>query len=209
MKYDKYKYIFPPRPKNPVPMDELEYYESKNRFMAQPKLNGSNVVIFTDGTRTIVQNRHGSSFNSNQLANEIKRLYRGTGWMVLNGEYLNKNQNNALGSFNHKLVLFDILVMNNDHLIGHTFEERINLIYELYGERGCKDPNLNSISENIFSVKTFYKNFTDKFQEITPIAVYEGLVLKRKTSKLENGTSVDNNHRSQIKCRKATLNYKF
>lgn len=210
MKYNDFHFIFPPRPKNPIPQDELEYYDAKHRFMAQPKLNGSNCVIAMNDEKVIIQNRHGQPFTSTQIINDIKKLYKGTGWMVLNGEYLNKNQDNSFGSFNHKLVLFDIIVYNGIHLLGTSFGDRINLIYELYGENTFdKDSNLNEISENIFSVKTFYDNFEKKFEEITPTPVYEGLVLKRTTSKLQNGTSENNNHNSQIKCRKATRNYKF
>jgi ATP-dependent DNA ligase len=210
MIYDKYKYIYPPRPKNPVPQDELEYYESKKRFMVQPKLNGSNCVVFTNGEEVHVMNRHGEPFTSSKITNEIKKLYRGTGWMILNGEVLNKNQDNSFGNFNHKFVLFDILAYNGVHLIGSTFKSRIELIYELYGENTFeKDNNLNQISENIFSVKTFYDNFNKKFEEIVPIPVYEGLVIKRFNSKLQNGTSELNNHTSQVKCRKETKNYKF
>ena len=210
MKYDTYKYIYPPRPKNPVPQDELEYYESKSRFMSQPKLNGSNCIIFTNHEEMYIKNRHDQPFTKCRINSEIKKLYRGKGWMALNGEYLDKNQDNSFGSFNHKFIIFDIIVFNGVHLIGSTFKNRIDLIYELYGENTYeKDSNLNQISENIFSVKTFYENFDNKFNEITPIPVYEGLVLKRMSSKLQNGTSELNNHNSQVKCRKATKNYKF
>lgn len=210
MIYDKYKYIFPPRPKNPIPQDELEYYESRGRFLAQPKLNGSNTVVFTNGIEMYIQNRHEGAFTNCRITKEIQDLYKGKGWMVLNGEYLNKSQKNSFGEFNHKFILFDILVYNGIHLIGYSFEQRINLIYELYGENTFKkDLNLNQINENVFSVKTFYKDFAKKFEEITPIDVYEGLVLKNKNSKLENGQSEMNNYRSQVKCRKQTKNYKF
>jgi hypothetical protein len=37
----------------------------------------------------------------------------------------------------------------------------------------------------------------------------EGLVLKRKTAKLEAGNTENNNTKSQLKARKATKNYKF
>lgn len=212
MEYLKYNYIYPPRPKNPIPPSELDYYDGRNRFIAQPKLNGSNLSIYTNGGRKMyLQNRHDQPMSSVMITQEIKELYRGDGgWMILNGEYLNKNQKNSFGTFNHKFVLFDILAYDGDHLVGKTFEERINLIYELYGEETfSNDNNLNQISENTFSVKSFYKDFHRKYKEITSIPVYEGLVLKRKNSKLENGLSEMNNVRSQIKCRKETRNYRF
>ena len=209
-KYLNYRYIFPPRPKNAIPDTELEFWDNGS-LIAQPKLNGSNCVIFTNGVKTIVMNRHNQRLtNFNISDNEIKDIYRGEGWMILNGEYMNKSksdENNQV--FNHKFVIFDILVYNGVYLLGTTFEERINMIYSLYGEETYKDPYLNQISDNIFSVKSFYTDFKTIYDEITPIPLYEGLVMKRINAKLEIGNSELNNHRSQLKCRKRTLNYSF
>jgi hypothetical protein len=47
------------------------------------------------------------------------------------------------------------------------------------------------------------------FDRYTPVDLVEGLVLKRKNSKLEISSGPENNWRSQIKCRKKTKNYKF
>ena len=63
-------------------------------------------------------NRHGDRLTRFEIKNEeILSLYKGTGgWTVLNGEYLNKNKRDETGkSFNHKLILFDILV-NDQYL---------------------------------------------------------------------------------------------
>jgi len=209
MNYEKYRYIFPPRPKNAVPVTELDYYESRGKYLAQPKGNGSNSVIFLHKDTMLVNNRHNGELTRFNIGDEVRSLYKGNGWMVLNGEYLNKNQNNEFGAFNHKLLLFDILVYNGVYLLGTTFEERINMIYSLYGEETYKDPYLNQISDNIFSVKSFYTDFKTIYDEITPIPLYEGLVMKRINAKLEIGNSELNNHRSQLKCRKRTLNYSF
>jgi len=47
-KYLTYRYIFPPRPKNAIPDSELNFWDNGS-LIAQPKLNGSNCVIFTNG----------------------------------------------------------------------------------------------------------------------------------------------------------------
>ena len=120
-KYTTYSYFYPPRPKNTIPRESISDYESK-MFIAQPKLNGSNCTIFTDGEQVIVMNRHGERMTRFELdKEEILALHRCKvgNWMVLNGEYMNKNQKDKNGkAFNHKLVLFDILVYDNEHLIG-------------------------------------------------------------------------------------------
>ena len=68
---------------------------------------------------------------------------------------------------------------------------------------------IGSISENCFRIKSYDKGFTDLYNSFLNVDMVEGLVLKRKTAKLEIGTSVDNNSKSQIKVRKSTKNYKF
>jgi len=209
-KYLNYRYIFPPRPKNAIPDAELEFWDNGS-LIAQPKLNGSNCVIFTNGVKTIVMNRHNQRLtNFNISDNEIKDIYRGEGWMILNGEYMNKSksdENNQV--FNHKFVIFDILGYNGDYLVGKTFEERIVLLDELYGQVDSEKEYLFKITENAYRVKSYLVDFKGIFDKLTPIDMIEGLVMKRKNARLELGTSENNNTKSQLKCRKATRNYKY
>ena len=213
MKYNSYHYIFPPRPKNAINTTELNFWDNGS-LIAQPKMNGSNCLIFTNGSQLISMNRHGdrmSNFQINQ--SESKRLYSGNrgSWMVLNGEYLNKSKQDETKSvFNHKLVIFDILVNNSEYLIGQTFEQRIKLLDELYGTQNSEKIYLHSMTENIYRVKSYNSGFSQLFDQLTTNNdVVEGLVMKRKNSKLEVGNTKDNNTKSQLKCRVATKNYKY
>ena len=139
-KYLNYRYIFPPRPKNAIPDTELEFWDNGS-LLAQPKLNGSNSTIYTDGKKVIVMNRHNQRLTNFRLTDEeVKSLYRGNGgWMILNGEYLNKSKMDETGQpFNHKFVIFDILCFDGDYLVGKTFEERVQLLDNLYDQRNYK-----------------------------------------------------------------------
>jgi hypothetical protein len=209
-KYLNYRYIFPPRPKNAIPYTELEFWDNGS-LIAQPKLNGSNCLIFTNGEKTIVMNRHNQRLtNFNISDNEIKDIYRGEGWMILNGEYMNKSksdENNQV--FNHKFVIFDILGFNGDYLVGKTFEERIQLLDTIYGQVDSEKEYLFKLTENVYRVKSYVVDFKSLYDKLTPIDMIEGLVMKRKNARLELGTSENNNTRSQLKCRKATKNYKY
>ena len=209
-KYLSYRYIFPPRPKNAIPDTELEFWDNGS-LIAQPKLNGSNCVIFTNGEKTIVMNRHNQRLtNFNISDNEIKDIYRGEGWMILNGEYMNKSksdENNQV--FNHKFVIFDILSYNGEYLVGKTFEERIKLLDKLYGQVDSEKEYLFKVTENVYRVKSYVGEFKSLYDKLTPIDMIEGLVMKRKNARLELGTSENNNTKSQLKCRKATKNYKY
>ena len=211
MKYASFRYIYPPRPKNPIPNTELSFWDNGS-LIAQPKLNGSNCLIFTNGEKHIAMNRHNGRLTNFQLKDdEIKALYKGTGgWTILNGEYLNKNkQDENRKAFNHKFVIFDILVNDGDYLVGKTFEERIALLDTMFGQNECEKSYLYGISENVYRVKSYQNQFNMLYDTLTPIDLIEGLVLKRKTARLEMGTSELNNVKSQIKCRKTTLNYKY
>jgi len=209
-KYENYRYLYPPRPKNAIPDTELESYDDGS-LIAQPKLNGSNCVIFTNGERFVVMNRHGARLTNFQLnENELKSLYKGTGWMILNGEYLNKSKSDETGNvFNHKFIIFDILCFDGEYLIGKTFKERIELLDKLFGKNSSDKDYLFNISENIYRVKSYESGFLNLYNKLISIDMIEGLVMKRKNARLEIGNTENNNVKSQIKCRKPTKNYKF
>lgn len=211
MKYNSFKYIYPPRPKNAIPNSELNFYDN-NSLIAQPKMNGSNCTIYTNGESFYVMNRHKQALTNFKLSKEeILSMYKGDGeWMVINGEYLNKNKLDENGKpFNHKFIIFDIIVIDNNHLIGKTFEDRVIILDELYGKNKSEKSYLYSVSENVYRVKTYYNDFSNLYNDLTRIDVVEGLVLKRKNARLEIGLTENNNSRSQIKARKPTKNYKF
>lgn len=209
--YNKFIYIYPPRPKNAIPSDELDFWDN-NTLLSQPKLNGSNSLIFTNGEKVIVMNRHNQTLtNVRVTTDEIKSIYKGNGeWMVLNAEYMNKSQNDETGKpFNHKFVIFDILVLEGNYLVGTTFEQRVAILNDLYGQVDCEKEHLYGISENIYRVKSYSGNFLELYNDLIKIDMYEGLVMKRKNAKLELGTNEMNNVRSQLKCRKPTKNYAY
>ena len=210
MKYAK-RFIYPPRPKNMIQSIDLVSYDDGS-MISQIKSNGSNCVLITNGKEYQVMNRHGQRLtNFNLSASEIKSIYSGDGrYMVLNAEYLNKNKNDETGNpFNHKLIIFDILVNEGDYLVGRTFENRINLLDNIYGKVECKKDYLYQISENIYRNKSYDSGFQEIYDLYTPIDFIEGLVLKRKNSRLEVSASPENNWRGQVKCRKGTKNYKY
>jgi ATP-dependent DNA ligase len=140
---------------------------------------------------------------------EFLSLHKGKGWFVLNGEYMNKSKINSKGeAFNHKLVIFDVLVYNGIQTIGMSFDERIKLLDNLFNPTE-HDGYINKITDNIYIVKSFYENFDTIYQKIVQIDMYEGWVLKKRSTKLKNGLSEKNNTDSQMKFRKPTKNYRY
>lgn len=211
MKYDKYRYIYPPRPKNAVSPEDLDIWDNGS-LIAQPKLNGSNCVIFTNGEDFYVMNRHKQRLtNFKIIKEELSEIYRGdSDWMILNCEYMNKSKSDEKSKvFNHKLVIFDILAYNGEYLVGSTFSDRVELLDKLYGKQESEKDYLYSITTNVYRVKSYSNNFKNLFDTITNIDMIEGLVMKRSNAKLEAGLTESNNIKSQLKCRKPTLNYKY
>ena len=209
MVYKNFKYIYPPRPKNAVSPEDLDFWDN-NSLIGQPKLNGSNCLIFTNGDSHFIMNRHKQRLSGFKLSDQINDIYKGDDWMILNGEYMNKSksdENNEV--FNHKFVIFDILAYNGEYLVGSTFYERIKLLDDLYGFDDSERDYLYKISDNFYRVKSYNNGFKKIFYDLTPIDMIEGLVMKRKNAKLEIGATELNNVKSQLKCRKPTKNYKY
>jgi hypothetical protein len=209
MVYKNFKYIYPPRPKNAVSPEDLDFWDN-NSLIGQPKLNGSNCLIFTNGDSHFIMNRHKQRLSGFKLSDQINDIYKGDDWMILNGEYMNKSksdENNEV--FNHKFVIFDILAYNGEYLVGSTFSERIDLLDDLYGFDDSERDYLYKISDNFYRVKSYNTGFKKIFDDLTPIDMIEGLVMKRKNAKLEIGATELNNVKSQLKCRKPTRNYKY
>lgn len=209
MKYENYRYLYPPRPTVKAPPNSIKTYENMGLW-AQPKLNGSCSLVFTDGIDVVFMNRHYTQFAKDHLdREELKKLHRGTGWMVLVGEYMNKSQkgpDNKL--FNLKFVIFDILVFNGNYLINSTFRERQEILDTIY-INAPYDEWLDRISENTFRVHNFKKESEKTWKNIIKIEMYEGLVFKKPDGKLGTGFSESNNAGWQVKVRKPTCNYSY
>jgi len=209
MIYKAFRYLFPPRPATKSPVSAISTYE-KMGMWAQPKLNGSCALLFTNGEEVIFMNRHQERFAREIISKEeLKKLHRGNGWMVLVGEYMNKSQRQKDRKvFNAKFVVFDILVHESIYLVNKTLNERQQLLRELFD---CKpyDNWIDSIDETFYLVRNITKDFKESWKDITSIEMYEGFVLKRPEAKLSTGYTAANNTGWQLKIRKETKNYQY
>lgn len=207
---NSFKYIYPPRPEIKSPPSGLPTYERMG-YIAQPKLNGSCGVLFLDGKTSRTMGRHNNSLTRELISKDhLTNLYRGSGYTVLVGEYMNKSQKDGKGNlFNGCFVIFDILVYKGRHLLKSTFAERQTLLDEIYGEGKPYDDYISYISPSVYRVNNFTSDFVTLFNKITSIGMYEGFVLKRPNGILENGIREKNNTGWQLKIRKPTKNYKY
>jgi len=218
IKYEKYSYLFPPRPEETTSNTELYKYDNGD-FIAQPKYNGTCCVVFISESEIIVMNRHKTKITSDYSDIDFRGLHRGSGWLVLCGEFLNKNKKGEDGkSFNLKFVIWDILVYESQYLIGSTIVERLDLLEKLYPctKIAVSETQMTVLKhacftsyKNVYRAPTYASKFDVLYNQIVNTDLYEGLVIKRKTAKLTIGLVEKNNNGWQIKCRKPTKNYDF
>ena len=218
MDYKEYKYLFPPRPVQTTNNTELHKYDN-GEFIAQPKYNGTCCVVFISKDKVRVMNRHKGIITSDYSKIDFKSMNTGDGWMVLCGEFLNKNKKGESGeSFNLKFVIWDILVYESNYLIGTTLEYRLSLLDKLFDCSKSIVTNKGIISykhlcvtkyDGVYIAPVYKSGFNELYNDIVDTDLYEGLVLKRKNAKLNFGFNEKNNNEWQIKCRKPTKNYDF
>jgi hypothetical protein len=224
LKYSKFRYIYPPRPENSVPPGNFDRYE--RTYIAQPKLNGDSLLIFTNGIECHLYNRHKKKYTKAKDEKMFVDLHRetvGVGtrhkWMCLVGEYMSKGKLDETGAnFNDNFVIFDILAYDSVQLVGSTVAERISLLDSIYGK---DDKQLSSVGvrhfpylyttgiDRVYRVKSFMSDFEFIWETVTGIDMYEGLVFKMLNGKLENGVTQTNNSGWQFKVRKPHKNYKY
>lgn len=219
MKYESFQYLFPPRPQHKISLKTIATYDN-GQYFAQPKLNGSNGMLFIDPSgKWTLWNRHNEKMTLYNDKIQFGKLHRGNGWMVLNGEYMNKSKKDANGkTFNHKFIIFDILVYEGEILVGKTYEQRAELLEKLYpcqqfriSDTGVEyDPYLCQTDvEDIYKAPNFMGGFADIYNKIVSIDMYEGLVIKRRTAPLEPLFREGNNSGYMVKIRKETKNYRM
>jgi hypothetical protein len=204
--YNKFLYYYPPRPENKITPLSLDNYDDGN-FIAQPKLDGSACMEFLNTNESKIYDRHKKE---KSWLIDSDGIHKGNGWMVLCGEWLNKNKANETmkKGFNLKFVIWDMIVYNGSYLTGSTFEERIGMLDDIYGTESFNS-YLYQINDVFYRVKSFENNFKELFDSYSDIELVEGLVLKMKNAKLKKGIAISNNSLTMIKCRFPTKNYAF
>lgn len=219
MLYEQFLYLRPPRAETAM---EAKYLAGVNEseYFAQPKYNGSCTSLFLKGREHHrLFNRHGEELTLQRPLNYLDLNDSADKWMVLCGEYMNKGKKGEDGNlFNHKFIIWDILVHQGVYLLGTTVDARILLLQELFGTSRAKvtgkdltiyDHLIITEHPNIFLAPTYSANFQDVYNSVVPTDAYEGIVVKRRDAKLGMGLNEKNNAGWQFKVRKPTKNYNF
>ncbi len=129
---DETKYIYPPRPEICTPREDNEIYKTLD-WTAQYKYNDTRVLIKLRSTGRIeIWNRHAERIKYNPptwLTDQLHTIHEklGPGYHLLDGGLLDQKHR----AIKNTIIIWDILIHNNQHLTGTTYNTRYNIIHNL------------------------------------------------------------------------------
>lgn len=203
--YDKFVYMFPPRPSNAVLPSLISFYENRG-WIGQIKKNGSCAVwAVSPDKQFIVMNRHNSPFTNWSLDYANYEAFKALPdkWFVFAGELLHHKTKNIKDVF----YIFDILVNNGEQLIGSKFYERSNILSGMFATTVEEDHSYK-ISNKLWLAKNYDIGLNNLYNNLLDPSD-EGLVLKDPNSLLSPCFHSDSNTNWMVKIRKAHKNYGF
>lgn len=122
-------YIYPPRAQDAIPLEDATIFATMG-WTAQLKYNDSRCLIkYLPGQPPELWNRHAEKFRNYRAPDELiqqleevrdKLGLSRTSWSLLDGGLLNDKHS----AIKNTLVLWDILVLDNTHLLGSTYADR-------------------------------------------------------------------------------------
>lgn len=208
MNYNRYEYLWPPRPEQAIPPSTIELYE-RNGWCAQVKKNGTCTVIFTDGNQVIYKTRHNENHKAGSPKPEhdtvFKKFAKNGKWCVLEAELLHSKGVGIKDTF----YVFDLLVLDGEHLVDIPFVSRIDKLYERVNEfvpTYFAHKDHYEVTDKIWLAMDFYSGFKEMYDNLTN-PEDEGLVFKNPNATLKACVTPSANSSWQVKCRKATKNY--
>jgi ATP-dependent DNA ligase len=211
------KIMYPPRPSRKIPPEKISDYEGRG-WMAQLKFNGTRTLIeLKPGEDPVLWTRHKEEHKAYQMTpsmletlKELHETLDPNTAHVLDGELMHSKTK----GIKDVIILFDILVLEGEYLIGTSALERYMFLYDEVFEPQERELKTGRsialfIRENLWLAETSFMNFESMHNRYIDMDEVEGLVLKKTNGKLDRGMSKDNNGDWMIRCRKPHKNYAF
>lgn len=128
MKYEAYRYLWPPRPDKAAPAELIGFYERRG-WIAQVKKNGTCTVIFARGRDVIFKTRHNDDHKLwSPLPHHVETFTGRPDWNVYVAELLHSKG----PQLKNHLYLFDILVSDGVQLTGTPLTERLEILRQRF-----------------------------------------------------------------------------
>jgi len=210
MKYQAFKYLFPPRPESAISPDTLSFYENRG-WVSQFKKNGTNTIIAISPEKEfIAMNRHKEMHKAWNLTDYIKteliKLFPDTGWVVLVAEIMHSKTK----TIKDTIFVHDLLVFESEFLLDSTFTDRQKILDERLKTNVEMETHYVCDKENkIWFAKLFSSDFEKLFWDIEDPTIDEGLVIKNPQGKLKDCNKPTSNASWQVKCRHTCKKYNF
>jgi len=216
------QYIWPPRPKMTIPITEAQYF-TQNGWKYQYKLNDSRCLIkILPNGEIELWNRHAERFRTYTPPPElIHQLQQLPNILDLDSGKLHLIDGGLLHQKHHAIKntigIWDILVKNNTHLLGISYQERHETISQgttPYTHDGI--PIGLHLTQDIFHLTNNPEETTEKawstLQQINAPykqPLIEGIVLKDPQAPLEMGLKENNNGDWMCRSRVKTNRHRF
>jgi len=202
MIYDKFTYVYPPRPTAQVPKNLLGFYE-KQGYLAQVKKNGTCTVIFARGLDVTFMTRHNDYHKQWTPQSNHLRPFQSSNlkYNVFAAELVHNKTKNT----KNQIYIFDAIVLDGTQLVGTTFAERQAMLHSMFS--GKDEGDQTRVNEFVSVANNFNKRFADVWNSLSDED--EGIVLKKSTGRLEPCFNSSSNCGWQCKTRKSTRNYSF
>lgn len=209
MKFNDYRYLYPPRPDNAIPSHMMTMYEDRG-FVAQVKKNGTCNVIAVSPSKTIhAMNRHFEShklWSPTVVSSAPFQNLPVKGWCVFVAELMHSKVTSGRRDTNY---INDVLVYDGDYLVGTTYAERIDMLKDMFSPQITDEDYCEyKIGDNASIAKCFSGKFNELFDSLDN-PEDEGLVLKNPKASLAMCSKAASNSGWMVKCRRPHKNFTF
>ena len=208
MKYEAYRYLWPPRPEKAAPPELMGFYERRG-WIAQIKKNGTCTVVFARGDEVIFKTRHNDDHKSWAPQSHHAEFFSGRdAWNVYVAELLHSKGPHVK---NH-LYLFDILVSDGEELIGTSLQDRQRLLQSRFpGPKADIAGSRAGLGARFITQDVSQAEIIKDPAKCWPTlgGLDEGLVFKDPKAALKPCIVGTSNGAWQIKIRRPHANYSF
>ena len=191
--------------------------KSRATWTAQYKLNGQRNVIYIDPDLNIQWwNRHQENHRNytppKWLEDQIREVVKPTGkWVAIDGELLHAKD----ATIKNTLYWWDVLVHDNEQMLGTSGQERLELLYSLTQQGGKLSENetadkiADRLTDNIWLARNIKPDRYDESWKLTEVSYVEGFMFKDMKARLKPMLTEKNNSEWMVRCRKEHKGYQF
>ena len=185
MRYNKFRYIYPPRPVL-YTLKQIDNFTENH--VAQLKLNGTRtgVVIFPDKSIEF-WTRHETQHKAYKVTDSMRDSLLSLDLSPRQFYYFDAELLHSKSSLiKDTIVLYDLFVYRSKYLFGITYADRLKHLRKLCGKPKIlrKDKLAYKVNDNVMLIKSYKKNFKKIFDRAHDHPIIEGVVVKNVKAEL-------------------------